>query len=215
MSYYTVTMYEYLISELHKLKISEYEDYKEDKIVFNDFKSSYVNKIMLYDSDVAKIMNDQIFLGFKLSNSSHDQDFKKMFLNRFMDNEINWQTTSKFSSKLRGLCFTYQLQINAFYENFDKYISGLSTSESKDNSLSDRQNRQAYAKLPQDILNLDVKNNIMHTADDNSIQITQDKTDGKKSQTNNDYKLENLLLSLEFLEEIMKKFKKTLFLGVH
>lgn len=214
MSYYTLTLYEYLIAELNKQKVSETYDKTTDSIVRNKLNASYVNKIMNYDPVVEKILNDKVFLDMKLTNPKHDQAFKKMFLNLFLENEIKWQTMSNFSRNFVGIFSQYQLQLNSYYENYDKYISGLEENKSEDENLSDRQNRQAYADLPQNIVNLDVKNNIMHTATDNTIQMTAEKSNGNKKDTKNSYNLEVLLLSMQVLEDILKIFKKKLFLGV-
>lgn len=122
MGRYTTTLNEYINSELNKIGQDEFID-KDGNLILFDEEFQFIQKILKYDDDVHKIVTNKIFKGYKLSNDSVDRYFKKAFITRFLDREINRQTIEAFSSQLLYVTLTHQEYIETvFGSEYQKYF---------------------------------------------------------------------------------------------
>ena len=122
MARYTTTLNEYINSELGFMGQDEFID-KDGNLVFFDEDFQFIQKILKYDDDVHNIVTNKIFKGYKLSNESVDRYFKKAFITRFLDREINRQTIEAFSSQLLYVTLTHQEYIETvFGSEYQKYF---------------------------------------------------------------------------------------------
>src|SRR5699024_2467256 len=102
----TTTIFNIIRSELIKKGNSEWEsDGAQDDVctlgefVFYDENYQFTEKILRYDEDVSDII-DYICSGVSLNKEQHDKHFKKGFLSRFDNRQINRQTVEAFKMEL-------------------------------------------------------------------------------------------------------------------
>src|SRR5699024_8692518 len=232
----TVTLFKIIQSELIKDGHSEFETETPPTDIFPFGKFAFFNKdykftekIMNFDDDKIKVLS-YIFHGLKLDDPVHDEHFKKMFLYRFVNRQINIQTIESFKMELMNVFLTNKDYINRVYKDIELFILQKIKSKSdnkqknnqKNNSKTLTDNRQAFADLPQSTANLDVESSIMQYATDNTIsknrQNTESNSDGEtvgNSFSDNDsYSLDELIKSSHVMEDIMRTFDSKCFLQV-
>ena len=224
----TTTLFKIIQSELIKNGHSEFIDSENNLILF-DKEFQFTEKILSYDDDIKEILS-YIFHGLTLDDPEHDLHFKKMFLYRFVNREINRQTIEAFKMELMNTFITNKDYINRVYKDSDLFILQKNKSQS-DNTQKNNQsnesstmtdNRQAFADLPQSQANLDVNNTNISYATDNTIsrnkQTTENQTDGetKGNTTSNSetYSLDELIKSNHLMENIMNIFDQKCFMQV-
>ena len=205
------------------------------ELIFFDSDQQIMGKVMSYDNEVSDIIDD-LFIGYGLNNQAYDHHFKKTFMYRFINREINRQTVESFKMSLMSTFLQQQDYINRVYTDMEKYILGysetnqdntrdsndLKTSNSTGNTTTD--NRHARSDLPQSNINLDVNNTIMQSANENdisrnkqnNIQNNKDQSESHSSGVNNSttktYQLDQLLKTNNVLERIMNEFDKKCFM---
>lgn len=187
----TTTLNHIVQSELFKRGFSEFEGdtpntdfFDLGKFNFYDNDYQFIQKILRFDDDVQVITN-WLFNGFSLQEKEYDLHFKKTFMFRFMNRQINRQTIEAFQMELATTFLSHEDFINRLYMDIDLFLTqtdknkqdNLSQSEQANkqkekqttdgNTLTD--NRQAFADLPQSSINLDVDNTVMAHASDNTI----------------------------------------------
>src|SRR5699024_10568779 len=164
------------------------------------------------------------------NKEEHDKHFKKGFLSRFVNRQINRQTVEAFKMELLSTFISNETFINTLYEDLDKYIEQTNTTKRETNQINKQlndgstktDNRQAFADLPQSNTNLDVDNTSMDHATDNTIsrnnqtdkQETEAETSGKNESENKTYQLDELLKSNGLLEQVYDIFDRKCFLQV-
>src|SRR5699024_9891721 len=94
----TTTLYKIIQSELINRGHNEFFDKNNRLVLFNN-EHQFIRKIMSYDEDIKNIVND-LFFSYELEHKEHDTHFKKMFLYRFINREINRQTVESFMFEL-------------------------------------------------------------------------------------------------------------------
>lgn len=224
----TITLYDYIKSDLIQQGFNEFKD-KNGKFVFMNEEYQFMTKILSYDDDIKKIIN-KLFTGVSLNNRQNDEHFKKTFLYRFLNRQINFQTVESFRVSLLSTFLMNQQYINTVYDELDQYITQKQLNENINNQtnkqLSDgsttTDNRQAYAQLPQNNVQLDVDSTVMNSANDNTIsrnkQINQQEntgeTTGQSESESKSYQLNELLKSSQIMENIFNEFDRKCFLQV-
>ena len=232
----TTTLYKYFQSELIKEGENEFfqpnqESYFDPPIdfVWFDEKYQFTTKLMTYDDDIEKITNN-LFGGLKLKNDEHDKHFKKMFVNRFIERQINRQTIEAFKMILISTFMSQQEFINNVYENMENFIKQKSVSNQKNNQSNKQKtdgstvtnNRSAFADLPQSTTNLDVDNTVMSNATDNTIsknkqennQQVDGETVGKTDGETTSFQFDELIKSSEIMNTILQEFDRKCFLQI-
>lgn len=230
MSKHTTTLYEYLTSELRLNGFNEFVN-DDDDLTFNNDKYAFMQKVLYFDDDVKKIVDDKIFKGYKLENEKSDHYFKESFILRFMDREISRQTIDSFASQLLYICITNREFINIiFSDEIKKYIENHEITEFEDVGKNDttsnsdiiNNNREITSTLPQSEVNLNVDDNELHYADENRISKDDTVNESKqKENTNNKhnglikkYSLDNLDKIYTMKERLFKEFDSKCFLQI-
>lgn len=121
MSKHTTTLNEYINGELMKMDKDEFIN--NGKLTIFDDEFQFIQKIIKFDDDVYKIVNEKIFKNLKFEDEKVDKHFKKSFITRFLDREINRQTIELFASQVVYITLTHEEYINTvFSTEFYKYL---------------------------------------------------------------------------------------------
>lgn len=224
----TVTLFDYIKSELIKRGLNEFKD-ESGKLVFFDEEAQFMTMILRYDENVADIVN-RLFTGVSLNQRAYDVHFKKAFLYRFLNRQINRQTIEAFRVELLSTFISNDQYLNNLYENLDQYITQTQTSdnttrqenEQQTDGLTTTDNRQAYAQLPQSNVQLDVDSTVMTHANDNTIsrnkqhnnQMNNGITEAESHTQNKVYQFDQLFKSNGLLEQILNTFDRKCFLQI-
>lgn len=216
----TTTLFKYIQSELIKRGLNEFE--KDGELILFDSKQQFMNKIFTYDDDVASIMND-LFIQQSLNDLENDHHFKRLFLYRFVNRQINRQTIESFQLELANVFLSQADYINRIYEELEQYLTGASQSNQSTKQVNDGQtttdSRSAFSDLPQSSTNLDVDNTIMTAASDNTVsrnkQTNQQASDGTQSTHSKNYQLDQLLKTSGIMEQILNQFDRKCFLQIY
>lgn len=224
----TTTLYNVIRSELIKEGFNEFVN-DDGELIFFEEESQFMTKILNYDSDVQTIV-EKLFTGASLTIRENDEHFKKTFLYRFLNRQINFQTIESFRISLLSTFLMNQHYINTVYADLDNYINQTQINENTNKQTNEQQtdgftttdNRQAYAQLPQNNVQLDVNSTIMESANDNTIsrnkQINQQEntgeTTGESRSENKSYQLNELLKASTIMENIFNEFDRKCFLQV-
>lgn len=261
MSKHTTTLMEIIQSELQRNGFNEF--YNFGQLSFNNDDYTFIQKVLRFDDDVKKIVDDKFFKGFRFNDERIDRYFKEAFTTRFMEREIGRQTVEAFASLVlyetiirEDYIFTvfgddlYKYLENHVDFNSDEIENQISE-ENKDDvsnekyddntvtkgtSVSD--DREATSTLPQSEMNMNVDNDVLTFADDNTItknKTTNEdetntnsqrdttgntKTNGTQDTTGNQkslqktYLMENLEKLYTSRERIFNDFDKKCFLHI-
>jgi len=224
----TTTLFDYIQSELIKQGFDEFIDSNGNLVLFDE-EFQFMTKILNYDEDVEKIVN-RLFNGVSLNQREYDQHFKKSFLYRFLNRQINRQTIESFKVELMATFLMNQQYLNNVYADLDKYITQSQINKSshtqhnqhETDGITTSDNRQAYAQLPQNNVQLDVDSTVMDSANDNTISRNKQKnnqtntgiTTGETDSENKIYQLDNLLKTNGIMEQILNVFDRKCFLQI-
>lgn len=214
----TTTLFKIIQSELLKKGLNEFVD-EDGNLIFFESEYQFTSKILSYDEDIKKIMND-LFSNHQLDEQVFDDQFKKMFLYRFINRQINRQTVESFKMQLLYTFLNHQDFLNRLAKDLDQYLTNATEQEQINQQLTDgtttNDNRQAFASLPQTNVNIDVNDTNMKSADDNTISRNKQKnnqqTDGTTKGTSKAFQLDQLLKSNGLLDTIFDDFDRKCFL---
>lgn len=213
MSKHTTTLMEIIQSELQRNGFNEFVN--DGKLTFDNQDFAFIQKVLRFDEDVKKIVDNVFFKGFKFNDERIDRYFKEAFTTRFLDREIGRQTVEAFAGlvlyetiireeyisrvfgnelykylenhvdykgEVIGNTIEDEIQ-NQINEELQKQTSEENTdttsnetykedTTSKGTNVSD--SREATSTLPQSEMNMNVDNDVLTFADDNTI--TKNKT---------------------------------------
>ena len=190
------TLYDLMLAELWELE-KDKDIYRYDNLDKLSTRTSEMTRILKFDETVEEITTETIFTGLQLDHG--DSDFKKLFIQHFLNREIKWQTLELFQSKIAATFLMNQDTLNFYYSELDRLLtrSNVNDSEntgrdesesvttgnntSKTDNVSD--NRSISASMPQDQYNIDVENHIAHTA--NSNDVSKNKNVSETTGNNN------------------------------
>lgn len=235
----TTTIYKIVITELIKNGFNYFRDPKTNKIIYLS-ENSLMNKILKYDEDVDDVVNKVFFNNNYLSDTDSDVAFKYLWLSRFLNREIKFQSLALFSAKNTALFYQNANIILSYFKDFDKYLTNYSENkqatdnDSKTNFVSgtkrnDNNNQNSiYSSLPQTEINLNTSDESLSFADTNTISKnkteseskteSENETKGKASteSTGRNYDLNKLILYKEsnLLDKILDDFDKNCFLQI-
>lgn len=201
MSKHTATINDIISGEL--LRHGKNEFINNGRLSFDNPKYAFIHKIINYDEDVSDICDDVIFKGFKLTDTISDKKFKRAFVNRFLDREINRQTLEAFAAQVVYVALTHEDYLNiVFSDQIEMYLQNHNVTDSKqltdlissvledmnamnntfDNTDEISSNRQAETTLPQSEVNINVDHDELTFADSNAIEKTK-QNNSKYSQS--------------------------------
>ena len=210
MSKKTIDLYTIIQSEL--LLQGKNEFLNNNRLTFFDESYQFLPKVQKFDLDIQNITTKKFFGGFVFSNGLTDLFFKKLFVNEFINREINTQTIELFAFKNVSLCMMYENYLTELITNLGKYILLTSENTSNNNQESVNKYRNLYADLPQNMINLDLNKDTLDFATNNTITNTKQKNTNDAFNNSKQYDLSNLLKSRELLTDLLKEFDKKLFL---
>lgn len=220
MSKATITLYEYIQSELIKKGLNEIVNDKGELVYFNKG-YQFTNKILSFDKDIEEIMNE-LFYNNKLKEIEHDKHFKKTFLLRFVNRQINRQTIESFQFELLNTFLTNKDYMNRVYQDLEKYIQTVNENkqfnQQKNDGSTTTDNRSAMQDLAQNQVNIDVDDTTMEYATDNTIarnkQRNEQQSEGETLSDNKIYQLDKLFQSSNIMEQLFLEFDRKCFLQV-
>lgn len=218
MSKTTIKLNDYIRSELRKQGFNEIKN-ESGELVYFDKDSQFMTKILTYDEDVAQIM-DRLFQFHQLDNPTSDYHFKKTFLLRFANREINRQTIDSFQYQLIATFLNQQKALNHLYAEIDSYFTGSTESTQENHQTTDgntlNDSRNASQDLAQDEVNLDLDNTVMNYANDTSVtrskQENQQTNQGNTHNETKQYQMDNFIQSSQVFEQIFQLFDKKCFM---
>ena len=190
-----------MLAELWELE-KDKDIYRYDNLENLSSRTSEMTRILKFDETVEEITTETIFTGLHLTKG--DSDFKKLFIQHFLNREIKWQTLELFQIKIAATFLMNQDTLNFYYSELDRLLKRSSVNDSentgrdesesittgnntsKTDNVSD--NRSISASMPQDQYNIDVENHIAHNADSNDISknknVSETNANNNTSQTN-------------------------------
>ena len=178
----TPTLYDLMLAELWELE-KDKDIYRYDNLKNLENRTSEMTRILKFDETVKEITTETIFTGLHLENG--DSDFKKLFIQHFLNREIKWQTLELFQSKIAATFLMNQDTLNFYYSELERLLTKSNVNDSQNNGSNESEsittgnnisktdnvsdNRSISASMPQDQYNIDVENHIAHNADSNDI----------------------------------------------
>lgn len=230
MSKHTTTLMEIIQGELQRAGFNEFVN--DGKLTFDNQEFAFIQKVLRFDDDVKKIVDNTFFKGFRFNDERIDRYFKEAFTTRFLDREIGRQTVEAFASLVLyetiireeyifrvfgDELYKYlenhvdykgevigntiedetqnqineELQNQTSEENTDTTTNETYREDTQSNGTNTSDNREATARLPQSEININVDNDVLTFADDNTITknktTTNDETNtnGSRDTTSN------------------------------
>jgi len=227
---------------------NEFEGKEKQTSVFDfgtfDFykdEMQFTTKLFKYDDDIKQIVN-WLFSNMTLEEEEHDEHFKKMFIFKFLNRQIQKQTIESFKYDLGYTFMSRQGYLNRIYRDGDKYINRLNEnvsntnskgktitqSDNKDNNQSETTDRGADSNLPNSTLTFNLDNNVFDNPSSanarknksiNSSTATSKQSSDNEYEDNNEsqsntYTLDDLIKSSYLLDDVLKEFDKKCFLQI-
>lgn len=208
----TTTLYDLIHSELIQNGFNEFEN--DEGFTFFNPENAFIKKVMKYDEDVERIVNEKFFQNEKLKDDESDKHFKKTFVNKFLNNSIQTQTIESFASKVVYTFLVNNDYIDNVYD-VNRFVSGESTSNAtnEEENNSSNENRNARSDLPQSQHTVNVDNTELDFANEFTLMKSKDKGNNKSQNntTNKQYNVENLIKIKGLLEMVFIDFNKNCF----
>ena len=208
----TVSLYDYISSELNYLENSNY--LSKDKNYINYFTYNYMKQIQLYTDPVEKITNENIFLFNCLPNPEHDKHFKKIFVTQFLTREIAYQSFEVFSTKVASVFLANYELLAHYYENIDKILAQNTENKSQSDNTQSNNQRSIISTLPQNAINLSLEDDDLDYADTNTISKNSTSNNGLTNNATKNYNIDTMIKHLgnNVLIEVLNQFDKKCFL---
>lgn len=208
----TITINDYLVSELKRNGFNEFIN--DNHITAFNSNYSLIRKIMMFDDDVYNIVTEKLFNGMTLDDIDNDKRFKKMFVNRFLNRQIKFQTIETFSGVLTYEFLSITPYLNSAFSNINEYLTGKNISTSEANSIQNSNTRSAYQSLPQTEVNLNLNDETMNYADDNTVSKSNNNSNNNQKNETNIYDIENLNKILDIYDKVFNIIERKCFLHV-
>lgn len=237
MSKYTTTLMEIIQGELQRQGLNEMIN--DGNLTINDPSFAFIQKVLHFDDDVKDIVDNIIFKSFRFNDERIDRYFKEAFTLRFLDREIGRQTVEAFASLVlyetiirEDYIFTvfgdelYKYLENHVDFNSDEIQNQISEENKSSNGKSVSDDREATSSLPQSEMNMNVDNDVLTFADDNTITknktTNEDETDsnsqrditGNQKSLQKTYLMENLEKLYTIRERLLNDYDKKCFLHI-
>lgn len=179
-----------------------------------DDNTSIMSQIVRYTPFIKSCTEDEIFGGFSFKDKGTDIFFKRIFLTKFLNRQIKFQTVDLFRSKLVFLMLSNEQWFTEVYNNFDSIFNGKNTQGSQTESHAKTESRGANATLPQDQTELNLDDDNVPFADSTVYNRGKNDTTGKNNQQSNS-STTGVIQALDNLySEKLKEFDPQLFLQI-
>lgn len=205
----TITIFDYIMSEL--INSGHNEFFNDNQLTMQSDKHSFIKKIMFYDDDVNAIVTKRIFQDFNFTNPETDIHFKRMFINKFLNRQIKFQTIEEFSTQVIQLLFSLDKYIEFAYENLFDMIKGKSVTDSTSKNVSQYDNRHLMSELPQDNINLNVADTILNYGNTNDISRNKGTDDRTSKNTGTVLDVDKFRKTYDLFIEILENFDRVCF----
>lgn len=230
MSKHTTTLMEIIQGELQRAGFNEFVN--DGKLTFDNKEYAFIQKVLRFDDDVKKIVDNTFFKGFRFNDERIDRYFKEAFTTRFLNREIGRQTVEGFAGLVLyetiireeyifrvfgDELYKYlenhvdykgevigntiedetqnqineELQNQTSEENTDTTTNETYSEDTQSNGTNVADSREATARLPQSEINMNVDNDVLTFADDNTITknktstTDESNTNGSRDTTSN------------------------------
>ena len=117
-----------MLAELWGLE-KDKDIYRYDNLENLSSRTSEMTRILKFDETVKDITTETIFTGLHLTNG--DNDFKKLFIQHFLNREIKWQTLELFQSKIAATFLMNQDTLNFYYSELDRLLKRANVNDSE------------------------------------------------------------------------------------
>jgi len=236
-SKYTTTLMEIIQGELQRQGLNEMIN--DGNLTINDPSFAFIQKVLHFDDDVKSIVDNIIFKSFRFNDERIDRYFKEAFTLRFLDREIGRQTVEAFASLVLYETiiredYIYTVFGNELYKylenhvdfNSDEIQNQISEQNTSSNGKSVSDDREATSSLPQSEMNMNVDDDVLTFADDNTITknktTNEDETDsnsqrdttGNQKSLQKTYLMENLEKLYTIRERLLNDYDKKCFLHI-
>ena len=212
----TASLMDIIQSELINNGLNEFVNKVDGtpQIISNNDKFTYIRKVAQYDEDVQAVVDRTFFMNFKFKNETTDLFFKRSFITRFLDRQIGNQTVDLFANHLVSFSILNEAYIDNLVTNFEKYLNGDNTTDTKSTTNEKDGHNDANITLPQDNVSLDLTKNTADYADTNDIYRAFADTVATGNNHSNAYNADVLDKMAEQWDNLMYRFDKKLFLQI-
>ena len=212
----TASLMDIIQSELINKGLNEFVNKVDGvtQITRNDDQFTFIRKVAQYDEDVQAVVDRTFFMNFKFKNDTTDLFFKRSFVTRFLDRQIANQTVDLFANHLVSFSILNEAFIDNLVMNFEKYLNGDSSTDTKNTTNEKDGHNDANITLPQDNVSLDLTKNTADYADTNDIYRAFADTVATGNNHSNGYNSDVLDKMAEQWDNLMYRFDKKLFLQI-
>lgn len=180
MSKHTTTLMEIIQGELQRQGFNEFLN--NGDLTFNNQEFQFIQKVLRFDEDVKKIVDNIIFKGFSFSDERIDRYFKQSFVTRFLDREIGRQTVEAFASLVlyetiirEDYIFTvFGSEVYKYLENHVDYKNDQ-TGNTKSDETQNQTNEETQNQNSEENQNETQNQNNSSNTDTNSQNVSSDR----------------------------------------
>ena len=209
----TSSLYYIICSELINSGYNEFITQNRNQLTYYDKNARVISQINMYEKDeIIKACQNTIFYGLSFLNNR--KRFEKEFINHFLTRNIKYQTYEVARLQLVSFVFENLELIESIY-NAENLLLGKSqtTSTGKITSETTNKNNSLYADLPQDNINMNVNNDTLDYASNNSINKSKSNgtSDSNNVSNSQSYNIDNLTKLYMFKAQLFNDLDKRLF----
>ena len=210
----TSSLYYIICSELINSGYNEFITQNRNQLTYYDKNARVISQINMYEKDeIIKACQNTIFYGLSFLNNNRKR-FEKEFINHFLTRNIKYQTYEVARLQLVSFVFENLELIESIY-NAENLLLGKSqtTSTGKTTSETTNKNNSLYADLPQDNINMNVNNDTLDYASNNSINKSKSNgtSDSNNVSNSQSYNIDNLTKLYMFKAQLFNDLDKRLF----
>lgn len=210
----TSSLYYIICSELINNGYNEFITQNRNQLTYYDKNARVVSQINMYEKDeIITACENTIFYGLSFL-SNYRKRFEKEFINHFLIRNIKYQTYEVARLQLVSFVFENLELIESIY-NAENLLLGKSqtTSTGKTTSETMNKNNSLYADLPQDNINMNVNNDTLDYASNNSINKSKSNgtSDSNNVSNSQSYNIDNLTKLYMFKAQLFNDLDKRLF----
>lgn len=210
----TSSLYYIICSELMNSGYNEFITQNRNQLTYYDKNARVISQINMYEKDeIIKACQNTIFYGLSFLNNNRKR-FEKEFINHFLNRNIKYQTYEVARLQLVSFVFENLELIESIY-NAENLLLGKSqtTSTGKTTSETINKNNSLYADLPQDNINMNVNNDTLDYASNNSINKSKSNgtSDSNNVSNSQSYNIDNLTKLYMFKAQLFNDLDKRLF----
>lgn len=182
----TTSLLDIIEAKAHRLG---YNAIRDEKGYFRlaDDNTSIMSQVARYTDFIKECTQDEIFGGYSFKDQSTDIFFKKMFLAKFLNREIKFQTLDLFREKLVYMMISNEQWFTNVYLHYNDMFNAQGLTGGTSEAHESDETRGANATLPQDNTGLDLGNDIVDYADNTLYNKHKQDQNGKTTSNQRNY----------------------------